>query len=281
VRELRKTSDVLAKETKSRVQWALKTGRWTQIIQGVLGRGPKPPSKLDIARATALVTDGVCHGLVAGQLFQYDNVKADGPEVWVPRSCRSERDGIKRKLHMPTDIVTVHQVKCTTPADTLLELADRLDDIGFEQALEFGLRKQHVTRELLATWTHPRVKRVIRLRGGLGVPHTDSLLETLAIQLIREDPLLPTPTRQLPIWDQVTQRYIAKVDLCWPELRIFVELDGQQHKDQPVYDAWRQNKVSAITGWICIRLTWDQVNEWPNATLRDLRELLVPNSLVS
>jgi hypothetical protein len=236
---------------------------------------------MDIARATALVTDGVCHGLVAGEIYKFDNVKAGAPEVWVPRSCRSERDGVKRKLHMPSETVTVHQVKCTTPADTLLELAGRLDDIGFEQALECGFRQSYFTRELVAAWKHPRVRRVVDLRGGLDVPHTDSLLETLAIQLIREDPLMPTPIRQFPIWDPVTQRIVARVDLCWPDLGIFIELDGQWHEDQPIYDAVRQNLVVRLTGWRPIRLAWDQVTKWPNATLRDLRDQLVPNSLVS
>jgi hypothetical protein len=281
MRELRTTQQVLGAGTSpARIKWALQTGRWTLIIRGVYGRGPKPPSKLDIARATALVTDGVCHGLVAGELLKFDNVKAASPEVWVPRSANAERDGVKRKATMPDATVEVEQVRCTTPADTLFELASRLDDDGWEQALEFCLRKGHVTPELVDGCRHRRVHRVIRARGGLHVPHTDSLLETLAVQLFRSDPRLPIPTRQLRIFDPAIERYVARVDLCWPALGIFLELDGQQHEDQPVYDAVRQNKVTAVTRWMCVRLTWDQVNLWPEATLRDFRNLLIPNCLV-
>jgi hypothetical protein len=265
MRELRTTEQVLGSgASASRIKWALQTGRWTLIIRGVYGRGPKLPSKLDIARATALVTNGVSHALVAGELHAFDNVRCDEPEVWVPRSANAERKGVRRKIKMPNETVELHQVRCTTAADTLLELARRLDDIAWEQALEFCLRKEYVTAELV----------------GLHIPHTDSLLETLAVQLFRSDPALPVPTRQLRIFDPVGQRFVARVDLCWPHLGIFLELDGQQHKDQPVYDAVRQNKVTKSTRWLCVRLTWDQVNKWPEATLRDFRELLLPNCLV-
>ncbi|MEY2470702.1 MAG: hypothetical protein QOK28_31 [Actinomycetota bacterium] len=282
MRELRTTAAALeGGASKARIEWALKTGRWTLMIQGVYGRGPEPPSKLDIARATALVTHGVCHGLVAGELLNFDNVQADGPEVWVPRSCSNRRAGVSRTSRMPSDTVEVAQVRCTNAAETLLELADRLGDDEWEQALEFCLRKGHVTPELIGSWRHRRIRRVVGSRGGVQLPHTDSLLETLGIQLIRSDPTLPTPTRQLRIFDPMSERFIARVDLCWPALGIFLELDGQQHRDQPVYDATRQNKVTAATRWLCVRLTWDQVTKWPEATLRDLRPLLVPNCLVS
>lgn len=65
------------------------------------------------------------------------------------------------------------------------------------------------------------------------------------------------------------------IDLCWPELGIFLELDGQGHKEQPVYDASRQNEITRLTGWRCIRLTWDQVHNWPDVTASEMRELLV------
>ncbi|MEY2470150.1 MAG: hypothetical protein QOF21_2848 [Actinomycetota bacterium] len=118
-----------------------------------------------------------------------------------------------------------------------------------------------------------RVRRVIRARGGLDIPHTDSLLETLAVQLIRRANL-PVPTRQHPVFHPETGRLIAHVDLSWPELGIFLELDGQQHEDQPVYDARRQTEVTAVTGWRCGRLTWDEVNLWPASTSRLMAALL-------
>ena len=95
------------------------------------------------------------------------------------------------------------------------------------------------------------------------------------MQLIRRDPLIPTPVRQFAIYDE-HGNFVGRPDLCWPELGIFLELDGQGHKDQPVYDAVRQNRIIIKTGWRPCRLTWDQVHDFPAATLRDIAALVAP-----
>jgi very-short-patch-repair endonuclease len=67
---------------------------------------------------------------------------------------------------------------------------------------------------------------------------------------------------------------VAFVDLCWPELGLFIELDGQFHVGQPVHDARRETGVIAATGWLVGRFTWDEVHRHPVATARRLAELL-------
>ena len=64
------------------------------------------------------------------------------------------------------------------------------------------------------------------------------------VQLIRTVPGLPEPVRQL--WIEEAH---ARLDLAWPDLGLFVELDGQHHLGQPVYDARRETAVVAATGW--------------------------------
>ena len=89
------------------------------------------------------------------------------------------------------------------------------------------------------------------------------------VQLVRTVPGLPPPTRQLKVFtaDGV---FVARVDLSWPELGIFIELDGQQHKGQPVYHAHRETAVVAATGWLCGRFTWREVVYLPKVTARRL-----------
>jgi hypothetical protein len=84
------------------------------------------------------------------------------------------------------------------------------------------------------------------------------LLETLMVQLIRTVPALPEPVRQL--WIEAAG---TRLDMAWPQLGLFIELDGQHHKDQPVYDARRQTAVVAATGWLCGRFTWAEVVHTP------------------
>jgi hypothetical protein len=112
-----------------------------------------------------------------------------------------------------------------------------------------------------------RVRRVLARRGD--VPPTESLLETLMVQLIRTVPDVPDPVRQHRV---VTRdgTFVARVDLCWPDLGVFIELDGQHHKDQPVYDAHRQTAVVIATGWHVARFTWAEVVHTPRTCARRL-----------
>ncbi len=97
---------------------------------------------------------------------------------------------------------------------------------------------------------------------------TDSLLETLMVQLARTVAGLPDPVRQL--WVEAAR---GRLDLAWLDLGLFVELDGQQHAGQPVYDARRETAVVAATGWLCGRFTWHEVVYLPTSTARRLAAL--------
>jgi len=89
------------------------------------------------------------------------------------------------------------------------------------------------------------------------------------VQLARTIPNLSPPTRQYEVYD-THGNFVARVDLAWPELGLFIELDGQQHKGQPVYDARRETAVVAATGWLCGRFTWREVVTLNMVTARRL-----------
>ncbi|MBV8162154.1 MAG: DUF559 domain-containing protein [Acidimicrobiia bacterium] len=117
-----------------------------------------------------------------------------------------------------------------------------------------------------------RVRRVLALRPA-DAPPTESLLETLLVQLARTIPGIPSPVRQFEVFD-IEARLVARVDLCWPTLGLFIELDGQQHAGQPVYDASRETAVVAATGWLVGRFSWYEVVRVPHSTARRLEALV-------
>lgn len=117
-----------------------------------------------------------------------------------------------------------------------------------------------------------RIRRVLALRPP-GAPPTESALETLMVQLIRTLPDVPEPTRQFWLYDR-DGVFVARIDLCWPELGVFIELDGQGHRGQPVYDAIRQSNVTGATGWLCGRFTWKEVNFYPEQTARRVTRII-------
>jgi hypothetical protein len=276
MRKLRTKAELLAAGwDKPRIEREIRAGKITHVIRGVYGAGPEVASQLDIIRATALATGGVCDAVLTAQLQDWDGVRRWGPHVLVAAKSSGKRDWTRRVNELPTATVIVEQVRCIPPGDALRGLASVLDDTHWEQALEYCLRTKLVTTSEVSEWQHARVRRVIKARGGLLVPPTESLLETLAVQLIRKDPSIPPPTRQFAIYDD-NGNFVARPDLCWPELGIFVELDGEGHEDQPVYDANRQTRICIATGWRPGRFTWTQVQDFPEATLRDIAALVAP-----
>ena len=159
----------------------------------------------------------------------------------------------------------------------MLDLAAEVDDLVWEQALESALRQKLTTvaeieRRMFGVRGVGRIRRVLALRPK-GAKPTGSILETLMVQLARGVEGLGPPSRQVEVRNRHGD-FVAFVDLAWPELGIFIELDGQGHKFQPVYDARRETSVVAATGWLCGRHTWDEVTRLPVSTACKLAEVV-------
>lgn len=245
--------------------------------------GPEPPRRLDRAVATVVGTGGVASGGLAGVLLDLDGVRLGAPpHVTLPRS-RQTRHREARHLDLePERITQVSGLACTDGLQTLVDLAAMLDDLTWEQAAESAFHKKLTSSTALAaalpalarsrTPGTPRIRRVLACRPA-GAPPTESLLETLMVQLARTVPGLADPVRQLEVL-AASGRLVARVDLAWPELGVFVELDGEHHKGQPVYDASRETAVVAATGWLCDRFSWSEVNRVPVTTARRLAQVV-------
>jgi very-short-patch-repair endonuclease len=246
---------------------------WRRVAQGVYGEGVTVPTAFDRALGHVVATGGAASGRVAAALYGLDAVVVQRPEVTMPPSSSHRRPGVRRRRLRQGDVTLVGGYCCTNALLTLCDLAAAVDDLVWEQALESALRKGLVAIDELAhvadgTRGAARVQRVLALRPP-GAPATESLLETLMVQLARRIEGLAPPTRQFEVRDS-HDRFVARVDLSWPELGVFIELDGQQHADQPVYDATRETAVVVAKGWLCGRFTWYEVVHIPTTTARKL-----------
>ncbi len=270
----------------SALRWRVKTGRWQRVAQGVYLEGGEPPTPFERALATVIVTGGVASFSLAGILHGLDGVELAEPYATVKRGVQTSRPGVRSRALMVPAVAQVQGFRCTTGLQTIVDLAEVLDDDHWEQALESALRKRlmkldelHEALPRLGQARTPgvaRIRRVLRLRPE-GAPPTESLLETLMVQLIRSCPRLPEPTRQVEVFNRWNE-FIARVDLAWPERGVFIELDGQHHLGQPVHDARRQTAVVAATGWLPGRFTWREVTRVPKATALRCVELLAEAS---
>lgn len=270
MRRLFTTGEALARGlTMSELKWGTRNGRWRRVRRNVYAKGPEDPTNLDRALAKVIVTGQVASGHLAAKLYDLDTVELDDRPV-------------RRRILPPERIVEVHGFRCTDGLQTLVDLAATLDDLVWEHALESALRKGLLSIADLEAWLPrlgrsrvpgtARIRRVLALRAP-GAPPTDSLLETLMIQLARDVPGLAAPVRQFRICNECGE-VLAKADLAWPEIGLFIELDGEQHKGQPHYDARRETAIVAATGWLCGRFTWREVVCLPVTTRRRLAALV-------
>ena len=253
--------------TRAALRWGEQTGQWRRADRGVWAEGPEGVSTFDQARAAVIATGGVASHHLAAVLLGLDAVRLDGTWITLPPTANGRRERVSRRDLVPERVVSVAGLPCTDGFQTLLDLVPSLSDVVWEQALESALRKGLASVAAFDGLRTMRVRRVLELRPA-GAPPTESLLETLMVQLVRTVPGLADPVRQLRV-----DAAHARLDLAWPDLGLFVELDGQHHKYQPVYDARRETAVVAATGWLCGRFTWSEVTRFPHSTARRLAAL--------
>jgi hypothetical protein len=260
VRKLFTTTEAMARGlTMSALKWGEATGRWRRLCKGVYAEGPDEPTAFDVALAEVLARHAVASGGLAGVMLGLDGVRLDGRPI--------------RRRSLPDDrLLPIGGIRCTDGLQTMVDLAAVLDDLRWEQALESALRKRLLSvadlKSSLPALGRARVPGTARIRRVLelrppGAAPTGSLLETLMVQLARTVPGLPPAVRQLAVGPYL-------LDQSWPDIGFFLELDGQQHLGQPVYDARRETAIVAMTGWLCGRFTWTEVVRVPISTARQL-----------
>ena len=138
----------------------------------------------------------VASGSLAGVLHGLDAVELRGPDFTVAPTASGRRPGARRRILPAHRVVAADGVPCTDGVQTLVDLAQDLDDLRWERALESALRKCLVrlgdvegTSEESGRGVR-RMRRVLSLRP-IGAPPTESVLETAMVQLARSVPLLP------------------------------------------------------------------------------------------
>ena len=94
---------------------------------------------------------------------------------------------------------------------------------------------------------------------------------------------VPAPTPQYQLRDEIGD-LIARLDFAWPELGVWLEVDGRQkyvnylREGESVVDVVlrekeRESMIAEITGWRCIRITWVDLAD-PEATVARISRLL-------
>jgi very-short-patch-repair endonuclease len=266
------------------IQHRLATGRLHPVHQGVylVGHRVIPREGRWMAALLASDPDAVLSHWSAAALWMIRPNSRSIIDVTTPQKSRSWK-GIRRHHSLlPADEATVEEgIPVTTVPRTILDLA--------------ATESTDVVENLL------RESEYLRLSDRLSLP---DLIErypgkrgirkvSIALDRLREEPegrkrsrleerfapFLRLHHLSLPRFnDQIVlgaDRYT--VDCHWPEVRQIVELDGWQgHSTRTAFreDRARDRRLAAA-GYSVTHITWNQLDDEPEAVASDLRSLLL------
>ena len=251
-------------------------GRWRRIAPRVYEVVAQPTDWRRPLMAAQLWggPDAALSHHAAAALLDLDGAsRRHPPELYLPTSRQHPPWVVHRARLPPAEVVLTGGLRHTSPLRTLRDLADVLDEDTLELAVESVLRRGMSTEsELTARASRRGRLYAVLARRPPGAPPAGSELETRFIQITRR-PSIPPWRRQWPlIQDGLVLAYL---DLCLPELGLFVELDGRWAHSKPTaifVDRHRQNRIVRMLGWRPLRFTWDDVVRRPITTTRDVED---------
>lgn len=251
-------SEALAAGTLTKGQ--LLTGH-TRLFRDVYLDKDIRVTAIDRAKAAWLWSGrrGVVAGFSASALHGSDWVDADrSAELIHDNRHRLPGLSIRGDVLQPDDIEVIDGIPVTTPARTAVDLAcwySTVQAVGGLDALMRVTQFKDVDIEAILDRSGGR-RGIVRARDSLDLVDAgaDSLQESwLRVILIRAG--LPRPQTQIPVYDGGWEPF-AILDMAWPELKVAVEYDGDQHRTDRVRwrrDAKRHERLQRC-GWIVIRV---------------------------
>jgi len=262
----------------------LRTRAWRRVFRGVYA-----DAALTMTHATRcsaaialLLPDGaviagrsaaVMHGVSLGGL-------ALPVEALTPGTTLRYRAGglvVHRGTLAPVDRIPVKGLPVTSLERTCWDLAQWLDIVEAVVWIDRILTLGRTTTADLARYLDQRRQETVRgvRRFERAVSLVDARSESqqesrLRVRLTLAG--LPPPEVQFTILDD-SGRFVARVDLAWPELRIAVEYDGLWHvgsASQMHTDRRRLNALAGV-GWIVLHVTSPRLQDDFDAVVIEIR----------
>ncbi|MBX7268025.1 hypothetical protein KIF24_19625 [Micromonospora sp. Llam7] len=174
------------------------------------------------------------------------------------------------------DVLSHAGMPVTTPLRTCWDLAQWLSVeeavVVVDRLLGLRLLQSDQLRELAHRRHGARGwKRMLRV-AQLADPGAESAQESrLRVRIVLAG--VPQPVTQFVL--QRDGRFIARVDLAWPELRIAVEYDGLWHDDPEQFHRDRR-RLNRLLGedWIVLHVTAQRLRQDFNGFLAELRQAI-------
>lgn len=155
----------------------------------------------------------------------------------------------RRRATPSVDVTELHGFAVTTPQRTFVDVADRLSvprlvAVG-DDFLRRGLMSERDVLRVIDRCSGQRGIKSARRAAEMLDPRAESPRESMMRALLVEGGY-PCPIPQFEVRDSVG-RFIARIDLGYPDLKIAFEYDGEHHlsRERQAKDAWRRNALAA------------------------------------
>jgi predicted transcriptional regulator of viral defense system len=261
----------------------LRSGRWQPVDHRtyLLAGAPLDWHTKQLAAIKAAGPGAACSHLAAARLWGLAGYATAGVELSIPRGRRYRRPGVRS--HESTDlercrIVEVAGIPVTDPDRTMLDLARYVGIQRLTRTIETARRAELVTwSSLIAMLARharrgrhgTRRTRAVILQEAHRDEVTDTDSELLVLSLLR-DAGLPEPVSHFEVYDG--DRFVAELDLAYPQWKIAIECDGAVHLLPEVRerDLQRQNDL-VLQGWIVLRFSWERSRARPERIVDEVR----------
>jgi very-short-patch-repair endonuclease len=260
--QLRRGPFSVADARREGIRWDdLQTKSWIRMSYGQyawssLRAGPELALRAVVQRMPSAYAFS---GRTAGWIWGLDVAPCEPIVVTIPRevSVRA-RVGVKlrRASLSESEVVSHRSFRVTTPLRTVRDIGSEADLVESVVAVELALRARLVAMADLVAHVEQhtgakgikRLRRVVRLADA----RSESPMETrLRLQLLKAR--LPAPMVQADLRDSAGG-FLGRADLYYPDRRLVIEYDGENHKDRLVSDLRRQNALLSA-GYHLLRFT--------------------------
>lgn len=282
-----------------RIAALVRTREWHRVrrgayTSGALWRSLSPEDQHRVLCRAVLLTAHPCSVLShvsAAVEWGADTWGFDLSEVHLTRTdgkCgRKEAGLVHHRGRLAEDaVVVLNGVRVTAAARSVAEtctitgvepalvVANSLLHGGQVHPTEFG---RHV--ELTQSWPRSLTTEIVQ---RLADDRLESVAESRAFHLFWKEGI-PRPEPQVPIHDE-TGGLVGRVDFAWPQYGVFAEMDGRlkyavHRREGETLEAFllrekrREELICALTGWVCIRITWEDLSR-PRLLARRIRRML-------
>lgn len=222
--------------------------------------------------------DSAFSGRTAARLLGLDVVAPRKPEVIVQRPTGiTERveAAVSRARLEPAEVVTRNGFRVTSPMRTCFDLAGELPLVEavvvVDMALHAGLFQMDVFHSYVEGRAGCRGIKIARRTLELAEPKSESPMES-RLRMLLVGAGLPRPHAQVSIHDHAGL-FAGRLDLYYPDARLGIEYDGENHRERLTDDNRRQNRLQQL-GIRLLRYTAPDLRERPHVILGEVRQAL-------